>query len=73
MKPSIGRIVIYTLPAGSTLANNGAPDAPATVVRVFDDSGKVNLKVHLDGPADHWATSIEEGTDLGTWQWPARV
>jgi len=73
MKPTIGRIVIYTLPTDSTLGNNGALEAPATVVRVFGDSGKINLKVHLDGPSDHWATSIDEGTSPGTWHWPPRV
>lgn len=70
MKPTIGRIVIYEL-AGSEFNNNGATEAPAMVVRVFDD-GKVNLKVLADGPGDAWRTSVIEGTAPGTWHWPAR-
>jgi hypothetical protein len=75
VKPTIGRIVIYTLPTGTaspTIYNNGATEAPAVVVRVFDD-GKINLKVLLDAPGEHWATSVVEGTGPNTWHWPARA
>lgn len=72
MKPTIGRVVIYLLPTNHKLHNNGAVEAPAMVVRVFDD-GKCNLKVQLDGNDTTWATSVLEGTTPGTWHWPPRV
>lgn len=43
---------------------------PATIVRVWDD-GKINLKVHLDGSDDYWATSRECGDGDGQWHWMA--
>jgi hypothetical protein len=75
MKPTIGRIVIYTLPAEHTLHNNGATEAPAVVVRVFDgiEDNKINLKVLLDGNETPWETSVPEGTGPRTWHWPARA
>lgn len=78
MKPTIGRIVVYILPKDpvvsgpSARTNNGALEAAAVVVRVFDD-GKINLKVQLDGPDTPWVTSVLEGTEPGTWHWPPRV
>lgn len=72
MKPTIGRVVIYIVAPPNNLRNNGATEAPAEVVRVFDD-GKVNLKVSLDGPDTVWVTSVVEGTEPGTWHWPPRA
>lgn len=69
MKPTIGRIVIYTLPTGNDFRNNGAREAPAIIARVFDD-GKINLRVFLDGSETPWATSVTEGTSPDTWHWP---
>lgn len=47
---------------------------PATVVRTFDSEvGTANLKVHLDGNDDYWATSRCEGEQPGYWSWPPRV
>lgn len=42
----------------------------ATVVRDWGDA-LVNLKVHLDGNDDYWATSKAEGDGPGFWQAPA--
>ncbi|MFC9505355.1 hypothetical protein [Streptomyces sp. NPDC057002] len=45
---------------------------PAVVVRVWE-GGLLNLQVHLDGNDVFWATSRQEGEDVGTWHWPERV
>lgn len=77
MKPTIGRIVIYKLNpdrSSDMFANNGARECPAIVVRVFEDTGKINVKLFTDGDGDPpWRTSIEEGSAPGTWHWPPRV
>ncbi len=42
---------------------------PATVVNVKDAaSGRLNVRVHLDGNDDYWATGVPEGFTPGTWQ-----
>lgn len=88
--PSPCRMVIYTLDhmdavliqrarqqvsAGRRGSSVRAGDAfPAVVVRTWEDTGSVNLKVFLDGDDDHWVTSRLEATDkdvLGRWAWPA--
>ena len=82
-KPTPGRIVQYVISETDATEHaqhprGNAPRAgdvlPAVVVRVWDD-GLVNLKVFLDGPEDHWATSRREGTadEPATWHWPARA
>lgn len=45
---------------------------PAVVVRTFLGT-TVNLKVHLDGNDDYWATSRSEGDEPGNWSWPPRA
>lgn len=64
-----GRTVIYTLDdndrarlraLGSQHPNNGAAEAPATIVRVWS-STYVNLKVHCDDAFDLWVTSAAHG------------
>lgn len=76
-KPSVGRIVHYTLNEGDVnmIANQRLAAGhrthnvaklgdtyPATVVRVFDPSSTTaNLQVHLDGTDTYWATSRQEG------------
>jgi hypothetical protein len=65
MKPTIGRIVIYTL-------YDGFEPCPAVIVRVWSDTC-VNLKVFIDGPQDMWVTSVCEGTGPRSWHWPAKV
>lgn len=80
MKPSVGRVVLTRVPPWM---NNGADVAPATIVRVWNDTC-VNLKAHLDGNGDLWVTSAYEvdtaaigaprTDDAGAvWCWPPRV
>lgn len=88
-KPSIGRIVHYTLTesdaalidqqnrhAGSNRNSVRVGEVyPAMVVAVFGNGEHANLKVFLDGGpgAEYWATSRPEGETPGTWCWPPRV
>jgi hypothetical protein len=77
-KPSLARMVLVGVEPEE---NNGSDIAPATIVRVWNDT-MVNLKVHLDGPGDKWKTSVklckteEDGREHGIlnacW-WPPRV
>jgi hypothetical protein len=83
-KPSIGRIVHYTLPNGEI--------RPATIVRVWNtETGGVNLQVHLDGTNDQhsdvearyksqvtaeeaqrgtaWRTSVLPASEPTPWRW----
>lgn len=84
-KPTIGRIVHYTLcPDDAVLVgqcrqrSNGAmrgnaADAgetyPMIVSRVWPD-GSVNGQVFLDGNDSLWVTSVKVGKGPGTWAWP---
>lgn len=87
--PTIGRIVHYRLSttdvqqiderrreAGGQRGNSAVPGDvyPAVVVRTFGDSLGVNLRVLLDGPDTHWATSRGYGVETpGCWFWPPRI
>lgn len=85
-KPTIGRIVHYTLTQADadaiqkrrteavTTANMTAAEQtyPAIVVRTFGGPA-ANLQVLLDGPDTYWATSRAEGDGAGFWAWPPRV
>jgi hypothetical protein len=106
MKPTIGRIVHYTLSEHdaaainkrrddfTTHARSGEPynkptgyvahignrasagdTCAATIVRTWGDreDSAVNLKVHLDGNDDYWATSATQGDGHGHWRWPERA
>ncbi|MET9086175.1 hypothetical protein ABZX77_30590 [Streptomyces sp. NPDC004237] len=89
MKPSIGRIVHYTLNqqdadeinrrrADSPQAGNHAREGdvyPAMIVRIFGETPEsaVNLQVFLDGNDSHWATSRTLGEGPFHWAWPERV
>ena len=88
MKPSIGRIVHYTLSENDATAianrrkdfgvniGNAVREGdvfPAVIVRVFEAAGSANLKVLLDGTDDFWAGSVSEGEGPRTWAWPPRV
>lgn len=42
---------------------------PATVLRVWGGD-LVNLKAHLDGTDDFWATSVAKGDGPRCWAWP---
>lgn len=75
-----GRIVYFvhsedTAKEAAALAGNHvkAGDVePAMVVRVWDQaSGCANLKVHRDGPADQWVTSVPHSDDHQprSWHW----
>lgn len=65
----LGKTVIYTLDTydyarleslGSRHPNNGATEAPATVVRAWSETC-VNLKVQCDDGWDLWITSAVKG------------
>ena len=74
---SIGRIVIYHLGANDGFRNNGAKEAPAVIVRAWNDT-YVNLKVLTDGANDAWVTSKrheslhDDSSKIteGYWTWP---
>jgi hypothetical protein len=88
-KPSIGRVVHYTISDGELHAANAANAGgnyvasghvyPAVVVRVWDDQpdSVCNLQVLLDGPGTYWATSRQLADEPegapGRWHWPPRV
>jgi hypothetical protein len=75
MKPTIGRVVIYTMAdVDDPCSRNGATELPAVIVRVWTDTC-VNLKVFTDDPHDQWRTSVtySETPSGYTWRWPARV
>lgn len=73
MKPSIGRIVHYTLPFAPIV------HAPAIITRVLSET-TVNLQVFYDAAQEAQSivnpTSVEfdeSGTVGGTWHWPEKV
>lgn len=85
-KPTVGRIVHYTLTETdcqvigeqpSTIRNGVAAGQvyPAVVTAVFGNGEYANLKVFLDGGpgAEYWATSRAEGEEPGRWMWPPRA
>ena len=89
MIPTIGRIVHYKISEGDAqsigalrgrAASAGNPIAagdvyPAMIVRAWGKTAEscVQLQVFLDGPDTYWATSRNQGTELGQWSEPARV
>ncbi len=84
MKPTIGRVVIFTDNSEEfKQRNNFSNVAPATIVRVWNEQGTVNLKVHVDGLVDEWRPSVlsreqvhesyaqgDEVKYLAWWEWP---
>ena len=68
MNPQLGDVVLWILTPELAPHYVGSA-APATVVRVWHD-GRLNLKVHLDGPGEHWEPFVREGGEPGTWHWP---
>ncbi len=86
MKPTIGRIVHYTLSENDIEANQvgsgnvkAGDTVPAIIVRAWgtDPTSAVNLRVFLDGPKDLWLTSrLGAASDQinvpGFWNWPPR-
>lgn len=86
MKPTIGRVVQYTLSESdvaliqskhqdrsSSNAVQAGDAYPAMIVRVWGTGEHVNLQVFLDGDCSYWATSRAEGDTAGFWSWPERV
>lgn len=75
-KPSLGRIVIYTLREGAGCGQ----ERPAMIVRVWTDTC-VQLKVFLDEVNDHGSETFASsaslaqptGPSLGCWRWPDRT
>lgn len=70
MTPSLGRIVIVT--GIDATGNNGSTEAPAVIVRVWNDV-TLNLKVLTDGPEDRWLTSIPRAGAVDGWNGPVWV
>lgn len=78
MKPTVGRIVHYTLPAG----RGEGQVRPAIVVRIWGgDHPSIQLQVFTDSDNDGlppivWKTSVTESntgeSELGRWHWPKR-
>lgn len=79
MKPTIGRVVIYTttdadkakMQEANTL-NGGCniqDQLPAIIVAVWGEEC-VNLKVITDGNLELWVTSSMQGDGPGGWSWP---
>lgn len=85
MTPSIGRIVHYTLSErdadnimaarreGQIHGNPVAEGRTYPMVVVCVHGRYVNGKVLLDGDDTYWATSVEAGTEPGTFAWPSRI
>lgn len=89
MKPSVGRIVHYTLSQQDTdEINRRRVDSPQTgnhvregdvfpamIVRIFGETpaSAVNPQVFLDGDDSFWATSRTLGDGSFHWAWPERV
>lgn len=65
---AIGRARAFGKVEGNTVAEGDT--YPATVVEDWGGGDLVNLKVHLDGHDDFWATSRMEGGEPGRWAWP---
>lgn len=78
MKPTIGRIVLFTLPAGIPDIN-GARTFPAIITAVHS-AALVNLRMFADWnplapPTGEWKTSVPQADAPGTpftWCWPPR-
>jgi hypothetical protein len=59
-RPSVGRVVLVTV---HPTTNNGAPEAPAIITRVWSDL-LINVHVFLDGGRSMPLTSIPLHPDL---------
>jgi hypothetical protein len=79
MEPRVGKIVLFNVDeytqkqiveaAGEGWGANTTPLLPAIIVKVWSGSC-VNLKLFTDGKQDIWVTSVSQGTEPRTWQWP---
>ena len=65
MKPTIGRIVHYTIDGAGVVV-------PAIVVKVYTEE-VVNIRVFTnDGENPAHKTSVKKGEQPGCWNWPPR-
>lgn len=80
MKPSIGRIVLFSLPPAywQHVADNDRI-RPAIVTRVIGVNNLINLRV-INDPTDVFLVSAQDQMDVlegkgtaGRWHWPERV
>jgi len=73
MKPTIGRIVIFSMPDYLKVCVNGNKQdkLPAVIVAAWSDT-VVNLKVITDGQNDLWVTSVSQGDNTNQWNWPVK-
>jgi hypothetical protein len=77
MKPTIGRIVHYKLTDDEIsnldgIHNNKMSLLPAIITTVWSDTC-INVQVFVDGhKGSFWKTSINEGSEAGSWSWPTR-
>jgi hypothetical protein len=66
----LGDVVIYHLSPRDhgAFPHNGALHCAATVVKVHEDTGKVNLRLLGDGPGLLWWVSfVDQGEGPGQW------
>ncbi len=80
MKPTIGRIVHYKLPADISSKSGQNPhqagqEVPMIIVVVWPNEygpghEGVNGQAFLDGNESLWVTSAKEGNGNGEWHWP---
>jgi hypothetical protein len=75
MKPTVGRIVNFTLPDYPVGARNAGEVRGAVITRVWNNTC-VNLRVFTDGSNDEgqseYHTSVVQGDVMGKWNWPVR-
>jgi hypothetical protein len=79
MKPTLARIVHLTLSSdlAASINRSGLPGnaceagqiLPFQITRVWSDD-LVNGQLILDGPQNHWITSVHQGTGPDQWHWP---
>lgn len=80
MKPSVGRIVVASVPPAT---NNGADEAPAVITRVWNEhpggGWVVNMRILHDSNEITWSTSAHlydekpENAGPGAAWWPPRA
>lgn len=75
MKPTIGRIVVYSTTSLDQRMINEHPhntpreQTPAIIVFVNDDNS-VNLKLFIDGCGELYKKDVVQGNEIGQWAWP---
>lgn len=68
------KVLMWPLGAQAHIGNeaHGGDYFPAIVVRRWGDGpdALIQLQAFLDGNDALWATSVQQGTENGTWTWP---